>query len=290
MTNQIIKTLVFDKNIRLYFTDNTKMLQEIMELSKIKDKACYLALAKTVSIMSLLSVTLKNHQRISTVITLTNKIHKIYADTDGAGNVRGYVNQALLNEHQQQNSNLSLPEFIGPKASIRMMKGFEMNQFTGITAMPYQNMDEDFAYYFKQSEQTDTMIQTNIKLNDDGSLLKSYGIYAQALPGAKEGALELVRKQFEAENLVPLLLNKNDAEVEKVLNQRFNLSKVIEHKPIQFSCHCSKEMFYGFLYSLSDEELQKAIEENTSIDTTCHICGRKYVFSPAEIQTVLQTR
>lgn len=290
MPNKIIKTLISDKSIRLYFTDNTKMLQEIMELSKIKEKACYSALAKAVSIMSLLSVALKDNQRISLVITLTNKNHKIYADTDAGGNVRGYVSQALLKASRQQNSNQSLQDLIGTKASIRMMKGLEMSQFTGVTDMPYQNMDDDFAYYFKQSEQTNTMIQTNIELDRNSCLLKSYGIYAQALPGAEEGALDFVREQFEAENLAPLLLNMNDAEIEKALNQRFHHSKVLEHKPIQFACPCSKEMFYGFLYSLSAEELQNAVETNTSIDTTCHICGRSFVFQPSEIQTILQTR
>ncbi|GGP11939.1 MULTISPECIES: Hsp33 family molecular chaperone HslO [Oceanobacillus] len=290
MTNEIIRALVLDKSIRLYFTDNTKVLQEIMELSKIKDKVCYLALAKSVSIMSLLSVTLKTNERISAVITLTNQKQKIYADTDAAGNVRGYVNQALLEAHQQQNSDQSLQEFIGPNASIRMMKGFEMNQFTGITDMSYQNMDDDFAYYFKQSEQTDTMLQTNMEFDNNHFLIKSYGIYAQALPGTKEGSLEYVREQFAAENLAPLLLEMNDAEIEKELNQRFNNSKVMERKSIQFTCHCSKEMFYGFLFSLSDEELQKAIDLNISIDTKCHICGRQYTFSPSEIKTLLQTR
>ncbi|GEN86143.1 Hsp33 family molecular chaperone HslO [Oceanobacillus sojae] len=290
MTNEIIKALVLDKSIRLYFTDNTKVLQEIMKLSKIKDKACYLALAKAVSIMSLLSVTLKTTQRISTVITVTNKKHKIYADTDADGNVRGYVNQALLEEHQQQNSVQSLKEFIGPNASIRMMKGFEMNQFTGITDMPYQNIDDDFAYYFKQSEQTNTIIQTNIEFDNNHGLAKSYGIYAQVLPGTKEGSLEYIREQFEAENLAPMLLGMNDAEIEKELNHHFHNSKVMERKSIQFACHCSKEMFYGFLFSLSDEELQKATESNTSVDTKCHICGRQYVFSPSEIKILLQTR
>ncbi|WP_152655638.1 Hsp33 family molecular chaperone HslO [Oceanobacillus sp. CFH 90083] len=290
MTNKIIKTLVLDNSVRLYFTDNTKVLQEIMNVSKIKDETCYLALAKAVSVISLLSVTLKANQRISAVITLTNKKYKIHADTDAAGNVRGYANQALLKEYQHRHANASLQELIGTKASIRLMKGFDMNQFTGITDMPYQNIDDDFAYYFKQSEQTDTIIQTNIEYNSEGCLIKSYGIYAQALPGAKEGALELVQKQFEAENLVPLLLRMNDAEIEKELNERFYHSKVMERKSIRFACHCSKAMFYGFLYSLPAEELQKAVGANTSIDTTCHICGRDYVFSPSEIQTILQSR
>lgn len=96
MSNQIIKTLVLNKSIRLYFTDNTNLLQEILTLSGIKDKACCLALTKMISVISLLSVTLKAKQRISAVMVLSNRRYKIYADTDAEGNVRGYVNQALL--------------------------------------------------------------------------------------------------------------------------------------------------------------------------------------------------
>lgn len=290
MTNQIIKAIVFDKSIRLFLVDNTKALQEILSLSKIKNKVCCLALAKAVSAMSLLSAILKENQRISSVMTLTNKKHKIYTDIDWNGNVSGYVSEALFKEyHRPHYTGKSLQELIGQNATIRMMKAMGMSQFTGITNMPYQNIDEDIAHYFKQSEQTDTIIQTNIEFNSNTHLTQSYGICSKALPGAKREALDTIQKQFEVKNtLIPRLLSMDNTEAEKELQQFFGRSKVVDRKPIQFACSCSKEMFYGFLYSLNIKELQQTLETNIPIETRCHICNKKYSFDSSEIEEILQ--
>ncbi|WP_203334429.1 Hsp33 family molecular chaperone HslO, partial [Planococcus beigongshangi] len=92
MQNAIVKALINEEQIRLYFIDNTQLLRDIFALNQELPESLKLMLGKTVSAMSILSGTLKGNQRMSLQITLSNPLHKIFAETEANGNVRGYLN------------------------------------------------------------------------------------------------------------------------------------------------------------------------------------------------------
>lgn len=189
MKNNIIKALIFDKQLRLYFVDNTPLINEIIRRNHQHNRITNVALGKTLSGISLLSATLKEKQRLSATLIMSNPKYKIFADTDASGNVRGYANQNFVNE------NNSLQNLIGNNASIRMIKGTEMHQFTGITDMPYRDIDKDLSYYFRQSEQLETYLETNLAIDEDNAVLYSYALYAQLLPGAPQQLLTLLKEK-----------------------------------------------------------------------------------------------
>lgn len=282
MENTIIKTLIYDKQVRLFFVDNTKLINDILSLNKETNKTLKLTLGKTVSVMSLISGTLKEDQRISLQITMSDPKYKVFADADAKGNARGYLNEELLNT--PMHNQISIDHLIGNKGTIRVIKGSAMNQFTGITDMPYRNIVDDISHYFIQSEQTPTYIAANIKFTNDNAVHFSYAVYAQLLPGASPDLIEKVKHVIHTNQEFFTNLHKCR---ELKLSKLFEDVKVIDHRPVQFFCGCSKEMFYGMLHSLSKNELKQAINNKEPIDTTCHICGRTYSFHHHEIQKLL---
>lgn len=92
MKNQIIKTLIFNKQVRLYLINNTELIDEIQHINESSNKVIKIALANSLSVVSLLSATLKGHQRLSATLTMSNPKSKIHADADAYGNIRGYAN------------------------------------------------------------------------------------------------------------------------------------------------------------------------------------------------------
>ncbi|WP_440896867.1 Hsp33 family molecular chaperone HslO [Amphibacillus sp. Q70] len=290
MENTIVKTLIYNKQVRLFFTDNTKLISEILELNHQTNKTLKRILGKTISIVSLLSGTLKEEQRISLQLTLSNPNYKVFADTDAKGNIRGYLNKGLLEMPHDYIENISLDHLIGHKGIIRVIKGAKMNQFTGITDMPYQNIDGDISHYFIKSEQTPTYIRTHIEFDNENRVLFSHAIYAQLLPGAAPELLNEIEKVVSANPDFLIDLKKyNQNNVEVKLKELFKQTKMIGYSPIQFYCGCSKEMFYGMLHSLGENELKQAMNKKESIDTTCQVCGRTYHFSSHDIDQLLQT-
>ncbi|MFD1862939.1 Hsp33 family molecular chaperone HslO [Planococcus chinensis] len=286
MQDTITKALIYEAQIRLYLIDNTQLLQNIFALNQELPRSHKLLLGKTISAMSILSGTLKGNQRMSLQVTLSNPRHKIFAEAEANGNVRGYLNGELL--RSSEIAEKSMQDLIGPSGMIRVIKGSEMNQFTSITDMPNQNVIDDIANYFVQSDQTPTYLYSDIQLDNEASLLSSHALYAQLLPGAPPHLLSEVKMIVKANPDIFSKLNAEEtSDSEATLIQLFGDAKIIGHSSSQFFCGCSKEMFHGMLYSLSEEEIKRSIERNEDIEAFCHICGKTYTFEQKEMQQLL---
>ncbi len=287
MRNTILKALVFDKQVCLFLVDNTALINEIISLNKHNHRIQNLALGKIVSGISLLSATLKGEQRLSATVTMSDPKYKIFADTDAHGNVRGYASQMFLKAKGLKD--VSIKDLVGNRASIRIIKGSHMNQFTGITDMPNQNIDEDLSHYFKQSEQIETIIETNLALGENNTVLYSFAMFAQLLPGSPNHLLSKIKEKMDTSSILfKNLKDMDNRQIRKQLNQYFSGSEIIGQTQVQFRCGCSKEMFYGLLHSLENKDFMKYIHTNEPIETSCHICGRTYQFFPSEIKTLLR--
>lgn len=246
-------------------------------------------LGKTVSIACLMSGIVKGQQRISLKVKTSHPKCKIFADADSVGNVRGYLSDQLLNSPLNGTEHVTVEQLIGNKGYIQVIKDLGMNSiFTGITDMPYGNIENDFSHYFNQSEQTPTYIKLNVIFDKNKDIILSRGIFVQLLPGAPIHLMDHI-KQIISENQF-VLTNAESIEVvkERVL-QLFEDSMFIGSDAVQFLCGCSKEMFYGMLFSLSKEELLETVQKNKQIETVCNICGRKYYFSLPEIEKILKS-
>ncbi|WP_074042400.1 Hsp33 family molecular chaperone HslO [Desnuesiella massiliensis] len=285
MNNYILKTLSYNKQIRIFFMENTDMIKEICNHKNIS-KTLKTALGETVSIATLMSGTLKGNQRVSIKINATNRKYKIFADVDSMGNIRGYINDALLNAPLDTINNLYVEELIGDKGCIQVLKDLGMhNIFTGITDMPYRNIIDDFSYYFKQSEQIDTIFSVNMVYNEYNEITLCRGIMAQLLPGAPINLIDTI-KEIISEN--QSILSREIENFKEIPFLLFRDIEIVEQYPVQFICGCSKEAFYPMLYSLNKEELVDAYKNEKPMEIVCNVCGKKYSFSPQEIRNLTQ--
>jgi molecular chaperone Hsp33 len=286
MNNWIIKTLAYNKQVRILFMDNTNMIKEIFK-GKTMNKLLKSSLGKTVSIASLMSGVLKGNQRVSLKINTSNPDFKIFADADSNGNVRGYLSDAWLDASFDDMHNLTMEQLIGNKGSIRVISDLGMNNiFTGITDMPYKNIVDDFSYYFKQSEQIPTHISYNIVFDSKNEIILSRGIFVQLLPGAPANLINKIKKII-SENYSFLSSTENNTAFKEIVLKLFDESEVIGMESLQLFCGCSKEMLYHILHSLSKDELVDSVQHNKPIETVCNICGTKYSFDPNEIKNLL---
>ncbi|ERI93311.1 chaperonin HslO [Clostridiales bacterium oral taxon 876 str. F0540] len=283
MRNYVIKTLAYNKQVRILFVENTEMLKEICD-NKNMGRLLKIALAETVSITSLVSAILKDNQRISIKVNTSSKNCKIFSDADASGNIRGYISDELLNLPQEEVNNMSLEQLIGDRGYLQVMKDLGMNSiFTGITEMLYGNIVDDFSYYFKQSEQIPSLFSLNIVLDENNDIILSRGILAQLLPGASIDIIEDIKNIINNNQLLLSNSNSNIA-FNELPNLLFKDIDVMGIHPVQFFCGCSKDIFYPMLYSLNKEELIKAYENNKAIEIVCNVCGKKYNFNKDELR------
>jgi molecular chaperone Hsp33 len=221
------------------------------------------------------------------ICSLSNPKFIIFADADSNGNVRGYLSDALIDAYFDEIGNLTIEQLIGKKGSIRVMSDSGMNHiFTGITDMPYNNIVDDFSYYFNQSEQIPTHISLDIVFDTNNEVISSRGIFVQLLPGAPSNLINKIKKII-SENYSVLFSKEKNTRFNEIVLKLFDESEVIGIESLHLFCGCSKEMLYHILHSLSKDELVDSVQNNKPIETVCHICGTKYSYDPNEIKNLL---
>lgn len=286
MNNYILKTLAYNKQVRIFFLEGTDMIKEICNHKNIS-KTLKDALGKTVAIATLISATLKGNQRVSIKVSGSNRKHKIFADADSMGNIRGYISDELLNVPMDNVDDLSIEDLIGQKGCIQVLKDLGMHSiFTGITDMPYGNIVDDFSYYFKQSEQTDSFFSINMVYNDNNEIVLCRGIMAQLLPGAPISLIDTIKETIFENYSILSKLGDNES-LNHIPCLLFEDIEIVERYPVQFLCGCSKEVFYPMLYSLSKDELVDALQNEKSMEIVCNVCGKKYSFSSQDIKNLI---
>ncbi|MBK1812117.1 Hsp33 family molecular chaperone HslO [Clostridium sp. YIM B02505] len=284
MKEYIVKTLAYNKQVRILFMDNTNMIKEVCNNKNIS-KLLKTALGKTLTITALISGILKGNQRISIKVNASNRNYKVFADCDSYGNVRGFINDQLLNSDLHKIEQMSIKQLIGDKGCIQVLKDLGMNSiFTGITDMPYGNIVDDFSYYFNQSEQTDTFFSVNLLYNENNEIILCRGIMVQLLPEASEGIIDSVKEIIKENQHV--LLEKNE-DLNKILISLFEDIEVMETNEVRFFCGCSKEMFYPMLYSLDKEEIMDALNQGKSMEIVCNVCGKKHSFNSDDLKPLI---
>ena len=159
----------------------------------------------------------------------------------------------------------------------------EGQRYQGIVALDKPTIAECLETYFAQSEQ----LPTRLWLATDAE--RAAGLLIQKLPGQDDIADPNAwdRISHLADTITRDELTGLGAE--QVLHRLFHeeQARVFEPAPVKFSCTCTRERFGRALHQLGAEELRSVLEEQGQIETQCHFCNTWYVFSPADIEALI---
>ena len=78
--------------------------------------------------------------------------------------------------------------------------------------------------------------------------------------------------------------------MEDLMNRWFDGLKpvILERKPLEYRCMCSRERMEKALIALGREELSSMIEDETDgAELTCHFCKRSHKFSQGDLIKLL---
>ena len=113
----------------------------------------------------------------------------------------------------------------------------------------------------------------------------SGGLLIQALPGADNAALDRLERNIAKLDSVTTMLAKGltPEEMCRAALEGFEV-EILDQAPVHYVCNCSKERFARGLLTLGSRELLSLHgDEREEVETVCHYCNKKYVFTKAEI-------
>ncbi|MGN8198651.1 Hsp33 family molecular chaperone HslO [Salinisphaera sp. RV14] len=181
----------------------------------------------------------------------------------------------------------SLHGLLGDGKVVITLDPREGRRYQGIVALDQPSIAGCVETYFAQSEQLPTRLW--LAADDQGAA----GLLLQKLP-AESISLAADADLDAWDRLNHLAATITDDELtgldaRDVLYRLFHEEqpRLFDPAPVMFACTCSRERFGVALHQLGADELRGLIKERGEIETQCHFCNTTYVFSPADVEALI---
>lgn len=289
MSDQLVKALAFDKQVRLYLVNAKETVSEAQKRHDTWHTASA-ALGRSLIASLLLAANLKGEDRLSVDIQGSGPLGRILVEADNQGQVRGFVNQAHLALPLNSQGKLDVAGAVGLPGTLTVNKLIQGSSqpYQGRVPLVSGELGEDFTYYMAVSEQTPTAIGLSVLVDKDETVKAAGGFMVQMLPGASEETIQTVEAKLAA--LPPLsdLLDQG-ATLEDLAGYLVGLDNftILTRNPVSFACPCSQEYFGQRLKLLGESELEAMIDEDHGAEVVCHFCHNKYQFSQEDLEEIV---
>jgi len=175
-----------------------------------------------------------------------------------------------------------LPAMIGKGHLVITITPDEGQRYQGIVPLEQPTLAGCLEDYFRLSEQ----LATFMVLFADGE--HAGGLMLQQLPGELAGPDHDLwpRAVKLAETLSPeeLFSLPAGALIHRLYHQES--VRLFDARDTRFGCSCSRERTRKALEALGQEECMALLDEQEQIEISCHFCGRRYIYTRADVQAV----
>lgn len=213
----------------------------------------------------------------------------VIAVSDSSGNVRGYVENPVVELPLNAKGKLDVGGAVGRDGSLYVMKDFGLKDpYIGQTPLVSGEIAEDITSYFAASEQTPTVCALGVLVNPDLSVKAAGGFMIHLLPFADEETIKKVEESIDSLESVTEMLVKGmtPEDICRKALSKFQLD-VLDENTVEYRCNCSRDRVERALKSCGKEEIKKIAEEDGGAEICCHFCNKKYNFSKSELLSLV---
>ncbi len=285
--DKVTKAISNVNNVKMTVVDATKSLNDIIKLHATNPLAT-IVLSRVVLATILIGSDMKNATgKMTSIINGNGLIGTIMAEYTG-NKVRGFCANPQFDVEEIYREHNVISQVVGINGYLRVMKDLGMKEsFSGQIQLISGEINLDFTYYLAQSEQIKSVIACSIKINEDNTIAKAVGFFAQLLPEHKEEDIDYLEEKIEnIENIShKLIAEDNLINIFKLIDQN---AKVLEVDEVKFECSCSYEKALESAKLLGDEQLNKILINNGEIEIACDFCRKKYHIRASDLKSLLK--
>lgn len=248
------------------------------------------ALGRLLTAASLMGVMLKNEEHSITLrLQGDGPAGLLIAVTDGLGNVRGDVENPVVEIPLNGLGKLDVAGAVGRNGSLSVVKDLGLKDpYIGQVPIVSGEIAEDITHYYAVSEQTPTVCALGVLVNPDLTVKAAGGFLAQLLPGAAEDIDRLEQNIGKLSSVTKLLTDGVSAEdICRMVLEGFE-PQILETVKTEYRCSCSRQRVERALISIGKEDLRQMMEEEESVEVNCHFCGKQYRFSREDLRILLE--
>ncbi|MGN1194844.1 MAG: Hsp33 family molecular chaperone HslO [Acutalibacteraceae bacterium] len=247
------------------------------------------ALGRLLTAASLMGSSLKGKDDSVTVkLNGNGPAGTVLAVSDSSGNVRGYVQNPVVELPLNQKGKLDVSGAVGTDGFVTVVKDLGLKDpYVGQTPIISGEIAEDITAYFAQSEQIPTVCALGVLVNPDLTIKAAGGFIIQLLPTATNETIDLVEKGLEGIEPISAMIDKSmtPEEICRHVLKHFELDVLDESNPV-YKCYCSRERTEKALISVGRQGLTEMAEDETT-EVCCQFCDKKYHFSSEQIKNLI---
>lgn len=270
MQTNTIQHYLSHNGIRLTVADTTSAAAEAESIHHLPRISAAI-LSKAMTGAAVLANDFKNHEGVSFKWITGSPLGNIHVDAYDGHFVRGYI------DHPE--AGVGIPYTPENEAMLAAARGQLFVTRYSLLKMPYTStvnlsrgeVSAGLTEYLNMSEQTLSAVSLALKMDEDGTIVRSAGFLAQLMP---EGDLKAFAADFGDIEKWDLTAEKSSPRSLETLLAEGGF-ELLEEMPLAFRCTCSEERIRDTLLTLPPEEREGLLTE-PSIEIACHYCGKKY--------------
>lgn len=242
----------------------------------------------------LLATLTKDDERVTLQILGNGPLGTLTVDAGSAGTARVFVTNPrfALQGTAAGGGGSVVGDAVGDGGVVNVVRDLGPgHNFSGQTPIIDGEIDTDVEHYLCQSEQIDSALACETRLEPGGGIGLAVGVLVQALPHG-EGARHVAaaRARLRAGALRALPRDAGLAEIiAAALGEDADQARLLpDETPLRFHCPCSRERAASTLALLGEQDLLTLIREEGAADVTCEFCRARYDFTDTALENIRQ--
>ena len=264
--------------IVFYGVDSTEIVREMERLHKTS-AVTTAALGRLLTAASMMGIMLKSTRDSVTIqIRGGGPAGRMLAVSDGTGNVKGYVENPVVELPPREDGHLDVGTAVGRDGTLDVIRDLGMREpYIGQVPLTSGEIAEDITSYFAISEQVPTVCALGVLVDTDLSVRCAGGFIVQLLPGATEQEIDLLEQNIKAMPSVTAMLEQGKT-VRDMLDMALQGFRpdILDSYHVTYRCDCSRERVEGMLRSLGRKEVEKLRDEDPIAEVNCQFCDKTY--------------
>ena len=286
-----IRCLTTDATVMVMGLDSTDIVAKAEQIHNTS-AVTTAALGRTLTAACMMGVMLKNTEDTVTLrIEGGGPAGRVTAVADGRGNVRGMIDNPVVEIPLKPNGKLDVSGALGVDGQLSVARSsFGGEPYVGCVPLVSGEVAEDVTSYYAVSEQVPTACALGVLVNPDLTVNVAGGFLLQLLPFCPDDVVDKIEKNIQSLPQVTEMMQDGDvkAMIDRVL-AGFEYDIVDTYEP-EYRCTCSKERVVAALATLPEEDRADLANDEGVVEVTCDFCGTTYGFSEAELLAAIQAK
>jgi len=313
----LVRALIDDGAARLVIAVATGVAREAARRHDAGPAAA-VAMGRAATAGLLLATLTKDDERVTLQLLGKGPLGTLTVDAGSGGTARVFVTNPRFAMQGSGAAATRVGDAVGRSGVVNVVRDLGPgHDFSGQTPIIDGEIDTDVEHYLCQSEQIDSALACEARLDQRGGIRLAVGVLVQALPNNQTGTLRgfpyppattpLGKAEWSSRDLGARVVAEARARlragalhalpddpdiatiIEAALGDSASEARVLPGElPLRFHCPCSRERAAATLALLGEEDLLALIREEGEADVTCEFCRAHYAFTDAALEGIRQ--